>query len=92
MLSQFTALQTQLFEAELQEILHLQDAKLKIACEVKSKDAALLSFYKKLRDVEQVLDNLVDDYSDFTPPPPNEQNMKMVQMMILCAPLRFHLN
>ncbi|KAM1779684.1 hypothetical protein ACFX12_041037 [Malus domestica] len=55
MLSQFTALQTQLFEAELQEILHLQDAKLKIACEVKSKDAALLSFYKILRDVEQNL-------------------------------------
>ncbi|KAM3016982.1 hypothetical protein FF2_000931 [Malus domestica] len=74
-LSQFTALQTQLFEAvaELQEILDLQDAKLKIAREVKSKDAALLSFSKKLRDVEQGLDNLVDDYSDFTRPKRTKQ-------------------
>ncbi|XP_050386247.1 mediator of RNA polymerase II transcription subunit 4-like [Argentina anserina] len=69
-LSQFTALQTQLFEAvaELQEILDLQDAKLKIACEVQSKDASLLAFSKKLKDVEQVLDSLVDDYSDLSCP------------------------
>ncbi|PQQ16056.1 mediator of RNA polymerase II transcription subunit 4 [Prunus yedoensis var. nudiflora] len=74
-LSQFTALQTQLFEAvaELQEILDLQDAKLKIAREVRSKDAALLSFSKKLKDVEQVLDNLVDDYSDFSRPKRTKQ-------------------
>lgn len=69
-LSQFTALQTQLFEtvAELQEILDLQEAKLKIAREVQSKDASLLAFSKKLKDVEQVLDNLVDDYSDLSCP------------------------
>ncbi|XP_061998078.1 mediator of RNA polymerase II transcription subunit 4-like [Rosa rugosa] len=69
-LSQFTALQTQLFEAvaELQEILDLQDAKLKIAHEVRSKDVSLLAFSKKLKDVEQVLDNLVDDYSDLSRP------------------------
>lgn len=69
-LSQFTALQTQLFEAvaELQEILDLQDTKLKIAREVRSKDASLLAFSKKLKDVEQVLDNLVDDYSHLCRP------------------------
>ncbi|KAL6131108.1 hypothetical protein ACLB2K_069486 [Fragaria x ananassa] len=66
-LAQFTVLQTQLFEvvAELQEILDLQDSKLKIAREIRSKDAALLAFTKKLKDAEQILDNLVDDYSDF---------------------------
>ncbi|KAK9910145.1 hypothetical protein M0R45_034120 [Rubus argutus] len=69
-LSQFTVLQTQLFEAvaELQEILDLQDTKLRIAREIRAKDAALLAFSKKLKDAEQVLDNLVDDYSDFHRP------------------------
>lgn len=63
-------LQTQLFEAvaELQEILDLQDTKLTIAREIRSKDAALVAFSKKLKDAEQVLDNLVDDYSDFRRP------------------------
>ncbi|KAM5555691.1 mediator of RNA polymerase II transcription subunit 4-like [Rosa sericea] len=69
-LSQFTVLQTQLFQAvaELQEILDLQDSKLKIAREIQSKDAALLAFSKKLKDAEQILDNLVDDYSDYRRP------------------------
>ncbi|XP_004305577.1 PREDICTED: mediator of RNA polymerase II transcription subunit 4-like [Fragaria vesca subsp. vesca] len=31
-----------------------------------SKDASLLAFAKKLKDVEEVLDNLVDDYSDLS--------------------------
>uniref|UniRef100_A0A1J3CVF3 Mediator of RNA polymerase II transcription subunit 4 n=1 Tax=Noccaea caerulescens TaxID=107243 RepID=A0A1J3CVF3_NOCCA len=69
-LSQFNSLQTQLFEAvtELQEILDLQDAKQKVAREVKSKDASLLAFANKLKEAERVLDMLVDDYSDYRKP------------------------
>ncbi|KAG1359441.1 mediator of RNA polymerase II transcription subunit 4 [Cocos nucifera] len=63
----FTALQTQIFEAvaELQEILDLQDSRLKLAREIRAKDSTLLSFTKKIREAEQVLDQLVDDYSDY---------------------------
>ncbi|KAL6496253.1 hypothetical protein OROGR_029511 [Orobanche gracilis] len=66
-ISQFTTLQTQLFEAvaELQEILDLQDAKQKLAREIKSKDSSLLVFARKLQEAERVLDILVDDYSDY---------------------------
>lgn len=66
-LSLFTAFQTQLFEAvaELQEILDLQDSKVKIAREVRNKDATLLAFTRKLHEAEQVLDHLLDDYSDY---------------------------
>ncbi|MCL7045967.1 hypothetical protein MKW94_025763 [Papaver nudicaule] len=69
-ISLFTSLQTQLFEsvAELQEILDLQDAKQKIAREVKTKDAAILAFANKLKEAERVLDVLVDDYSDYRRP------------------------
>ncbi|MCL7044166.1 hypothetical protein MKW94_000780 [Papaver nudicaule] len=69
-ISLFTSLQTQLFEsvAELQEILDLQDAKQKIAREIKIKDAAILAFANKLREAERVLDVLVDDYSDYRRP------------------------
>lgn len=69
-LTLFTALQTQLFEtvAELQEILDLQDAKQKIAREVKSIDSAILAFANKDKEAEHVLDILVDDYSDYTRP------------------------
>ncbi|CAN0924820.1 Mediator of RNA polymerase II transcription subunit 4 [Linum grandiflorum] len=66
-LTAFNSLQSQLFEAvaELQEILDLQDAKQRIAKEIKSKDSQLLSFANKLREAERVLDILVDDYADF---------------------------
>lgn len=66
-LTHFTALQTQLFEAvaELQEILDLQDAKQKISREIRSKDAAIHAFANKLKEAEHVLDILVDDYSDY---------------------------
>ncbi|QHN91601.1 Mediator of RNA polymerase II transcription subunit [Arachis hypogaea] len=66
-ISQFTILQTQIFEAvaELQEILDLQDAKQKIDREIRSKDSALLAFANKLKDAERCLDILVDDYSDY---------------------------
>ncbi|CAN0881016.1 Mediator of RNA polymerase II transcription subunit 4 [Linum grandiflorum] len=66
-LTAFSSLQTQLFEAvaELQEILDLQDAKQRIAKEIKSRDSQLLSFANKLREAERVLDVLVDDYADF---------------------------
>ncbi|RZC43392.1 hypothetical protein C5167_036338 [Papaver somniferum] len=69
-ISLFTCLQTQLFEslAELQEILHLQEAKQKITLEIKTKDAAILAFGKKLKEAEHVLDLLVDDYSDYHRP------------------------
>lgn len=69
-LSHFTLLQTQLFEAvaELQEILDLQDAKHKVSREIRSKDSALLAFANKLKDAERVLDILVDDYSDYRRP------------------------
>ncbi|ESQ40195.1 hypothetical protein EUTSA_v10013588mg [Eutrema salsugineum] len=69
-LSQFNSLQTQLFEAvtELQEILDLQDAKQKVAREIKSKDSSLLAFANKLKEAERVLDMLVDDYSDYRKP------------------------
>ncbi|CAL5388041.1 unnamed protein product [Camellia sinensis] len=69
-LSLFTTLQTQLFEAvaELQEILDLQDAKQKVAREIRSKDSAMLSFANKLKEAERVLDILVDDYSDYRRP------------------------
>jgi hypothetical protein len=66
-LSLFSVLQTQLFEAvsELQEILDQQDAKQKIDQEIRSKDSSLLAFANKLKDAERVLDILVDDYSDY---------------------------
>ncbi|KAL6336388.1 hypothetical protein AAG906_014560 [Vitis piasezkii] len=69
-LSLFTSLQTQLFEAvaELQEILDLQDAKQKITREIRSKDSAILAFANKLKEAEAVLDILVDDYSDYRRP------------------------
>jgi Vitamin-D-receptor interacting Mediator subunit 4 len=65
LLSQFTSLQTQLFEAvaELQEILDLQDSKVKISKEIRSKDATLLSFTKKICEAHHVLDQLTEDYS-----------------------------
>ncbi|KAH0455791.1 hypothetical protein IEQ34_015823 [Dendrobium chrysotoxum] len=66
-LSLFTSFQTQLFEAvaELQEILDLQESKLKIAREIRNKDSTLLAFTRKLHEAEQVLDHLLDDYSDY---------------------------
>ena len=66
-ISLFTTLQTQIFEAvsELQEIIDLQDAKKKIDGEIRSKDSALLAFANKLKDAEKELDILVDDYSDY---------------------------
>lgn len=66
-LSQFTILQTQLFEAvsELQEILDLQDSKQKVVREIQTQDSAILSFAKKLNEAERVLDILVDDYADY---------------------------
>ncbi|KAL8504561.1 hypothetical protein ACS0TY_015939 [Phlomoides rotata] len=66
-IAQFTALQTQLFEAvaELQEILDLQDAKQKLSREIRAKDSALLAFANKLKETEHVLDILVDDYSNY---------------------------
>ncbi|KAF3655229.1 Mediator of RNA polymerase II transcription subunit 4 [Capsicum annuum] len=69
-LSVFTSLQTQLFEAvaELQEILDLQDEKQKIAREIRSNDSVILAFANKLKGAERVLDNLVDDYSDYRRP------------------------
>ncbi|XP_065866919.1 mediator of RNA polymerase II transcription subunit 4 [Euphorbia lathyris] len=69
-LSLFTSLQTQLFEAvaELQEILDLQDAKQRLARDIKAKDFSLLNFANKLKDAERVLDILVDDYSDYRRP------------------------
>ncbi|KAK3016664.1 hypothetical protein RJ639_006759 [Escallonia herrerae] len=65
--SLFTTLQAQLFEAvaELQEILDLQDAKRKVTHEIRSKDSVILSFSNKLKESERVLDILVDDYSDY---------------------------
>lgn len=69
-LSLFTSLQTQIFEAvaELQEILDLQDAKQKVVREIHIKDAGMLAFANKLKDAERVLDILVDDYSDYCRP------------------------
>ncbi|KAL2333797.1 hypothetical protein Fmac_015010 [Flemingia macrophylla] len=66
-ISLFTILQTQIFEAvaELQEILDLQDAKQKIDREIHSQDSTLLAFANKLKDAECCLDILVDDYSDY---------------------------
>ncbi|XP_071703035.1 mediator of RNA polymerase II transcription subunit 4 [Rutidosis leptorrhynchoides] len=66
-ISLFTTLQSQLFEAvtELQEILDLQDAKQKLTREIRSKDSSILAFANKLKEAERVLDMLVDDYSDF---------------------------
>uniref|UniRef100_A0A5B6YJT3 Mediator of RNA polymerase II transcription subunit 4 n=1 Tax=Davidia involucrata TaxID=16924 RepID=A0A5B6YJT3_DAVIN len=69
-LSLFTSLQTQLFEAvaELQEILDLQDVKQKVTREIWSKYSAILAFANKLKEAERVLDILVDDYSDYRRP------------------------
>ncbi|XP_071694345.1 mediator of RNA polymerase II transcription subunit 4-like [Rutidosis leptorrhynchoides] len=66
-ISLFTTLQSQLFEAvtELQEILDLQDAKQKLTGEIESKDSSILTFANKLKEAERVLDMLVDDYTDF---------------------------
>ncbi|CAK9135380.1 unnamed protein product [Ilex paraguariensis] len=51
--------------AKLQEILDLQDAKQKLTRDIRSKDSAMLAFANKLKEVERVLDILVDDYSDY---------------------------
>ncbi|CAH9061400.1 unnamed protein product [Cuscuta europaea] len=69
-LSLFTSLQSQLFEAvaELQEILDLQDAKQRVSREIRSEDSSILSFAQKLKEAVQVLDMLVDDYSDYRRP------------------------
>ena len=69
-LSLFTSLQTQLFEAvaQLQEILDLQDAKNKVGREIRSRDSAILAFSRQLKEAERVLDMLVDDYSDYRRP------------------------
>ncbi|KAI9077261.1 hypothetical protein K1719_040832 [Acacia pycnantha] len=69
-LSLFTSLQTQIIKAvaELQEILNLQDVKQKVVREIHIKDAGMLAFANKLKDVERVLDILVDDYSDYRRP------------------------
>jgi len=66
-ISLFTVLQTQIFEAvaELQEILDLQDAKQKMDGEICSQDSMILAFSNKLKDAECCLDILVDDYSDY---------------------------
>ncbi|KAF3324940.1 mediator of RNA polymerase II transcription subunit 4 [Carex littledalei] len=65
LISQFTSLQTQLFEAvaELQEILDLQDSKVKMSREIRAKDTTLLSFTKKICEAHHVLDQLTEDYS-----------------------------
>ncbi|KAJ0967016.1 hypothetical protein J5N97_023933 [Dioscorea zingiberensis] len=70
-ISLFTSFQTQLFEAvaELQEILDLQDSRVKLSREIRCKDSTLLSFTKKIKDAEQLLDHLLDDYSDYRPNP-----------------------
>ncbi|CAN7113450.1 unnamed protein product [Brassica rapa subsp. narinosa] len=77
-LSQFNSLQTHLFEAvtDLQEILDLQDeeAKQKVAREVKSKDSSLLSFANKLKEAERLkLKDILAyahkiSYTTFAPP------------------------
>ncbi|CAN4090027.1 unnamed protein product [Withania somnifera] len=69
-LSVFTSLQTQLFEAvaELQEILDLQDEKQKVIREIRSKDSSILAFANNLKEAERILDMLVDDYSDYRRP------------------------
>ncbi|XP_074269538.1 mediator of RNA polymerase II transcription subunit 4 [Silene latifolia] len=69
-ISLFTSLQTQLFEAvsELQEIIDLEDTKQKLNREIEIKDASILSFTKKLHEAERVLDILVDDYADYRRP------------------------
>ncbi|KAH9625866.1 hypothetical protein KSS87_008004 [Heliosperma pusillum] len=69
-ISLFTSLQTQLFEAvsELQEILDLEDTKQKLNREIEIKDTSILSFTKKLHEAERVLDILVDDYADYRRP------------------------
>ncbi|CAM8924663.1 unnamed protein product [Rhodiola kirilowii] len=69
-LTLFTSLQKQLFEAvaELQEILDLQDAKRKLSREIHSKDTVMRAFANKLKEAERVLDMLVDDYSDYRQP------------------------
>lgn len=69
-ISLFTSLQTQLFEAvaELQEIRDLQYAEQKITREIRSKDSSILAFANKLKEAERVLDILVDDYSDYRRP------------------------
>ncbi|KAH9604751.1 hypothetical protein KSS87_014489 [Heliosperma pusillum] len=65
-----TSLQTQLFKAvsELQEILDLEDTKQKLNHEIDVNDAKILSFTKKLKEAERVLDILVDDYADYRRP------------------------
>ncbi|GAB2226930.1 hypothetical protein Droror1_Dr00008728 [Drosera rotundifolia] len=66
----FTSLQTQLFEAvaELQEILDLQASRQKLIEEIEFNESAIIAFTNKLREAEQVLDMLVDDYADYCRP------------------------
>lgn len=66
-ISLFTSLQTHLFEAvaELQEIVNLQQSRVKVSEEINAGDAALLSFTKKVREAELILDQIAEDYSDY---------------------------
>ncbi|KAK9097171.1 hypothetical protein Sjap_022668 [Stephania japonica] len=69
LLSLFTSLQTLLFEsvAQLQEILDLQDLHLNLSRQISSLDTSLLTFAANIKDVERLLDLLLDDYSHYRP-------------------------
>lgn len=79
-LANFAALQKQLFEAvaQLQEILDLQDSNAKAARDLRSRDAAALSFASRLKDAERLLDALLDDYSHYrrTPKDADEDELR----------------
>lgn len=92
-LSLFTTLQTQLFEAvaELQEILDLHDAKQKLAREIRARDGAILTFANKLKEAERVLDILVDDYSDYLQPK-RLKSEDEIESSTSCTTVASHLN
>ncbi|ERM98970.1 mediator of RNA polymerase II transcription subunit 4 [Amborella trichopoda] len=69
-LSLISSTQSQLSEAitELQEALDLEEAKRKLARETHLKDSAMLAFAKKVKQSEQLLGHLVEDYEDYRKP------------------------
>ncbi|KAL4189399.1 hypothetical protein AMTRI_Chr08g165240 [Amborella trichopoda] len=79
-LSLISSTQSQLSEAiiEVQEALDLEEAKRKLARETHLKDSAMLAFAKKVKQSEQLLGCLVEDYEDYRKPKkrfkPNSQS------------------
>lgn len=54
--------------ADIQQLQHLDEEKVRIAAEVAEKDACLRAFTKRLRDAEQLLESTLEEYECYKRP------------------------